>query len=104
MVNKPVCGQLTGKLLLSMENPTPVEGTRGLGANGWSRWKRFDPQEAAAEPRAGLFHRVVRRAVIDQIDIDAVFDQVTNNLRDNVAFVESGNNGYDSKGSDISAA
>src|SRR5439155_11713528 len=85
MMDEPARVELHRELGFSAKNPLPLENWRRciLARVGAA----FDPEDAAADVRLDRRHRAVGGAVIEEIDVDALLDQIADDVPDDVGFV-----------------
>src|SRR5206468_5861308 len=85
VVNEPVCVELAGNGRFSREDALPVEGdartVRDVGG------EMFDAQHAAADESFDGRRGAVCGSIVHEIDLNALVNQVADDLLDDVRFV-----------------
>jgi hypothetical protein len=102
VMEEPVGVERLRQLFFPPEDRRPVERV-SLPFRRLSR-ELFDIEESLAQPLSRFRNGVVGRAIVDQVDIHAVLDQVADHRRDDVSLVVSGEKRDHSKGSGHSAS
>src|SRR5512143_1455006 len=83
VIDKPVGRELVRELLLAGENRAQREDMWSAGRRGFLR-KHLNRDQPLVQPRTRSRDRVVRRAVVDEIHIDALVDEMSDRRRDDV--------------------
>src|SRR5580765_2622740 len=89
-MNEPIGIDFCRELLLASKNAGPLELSITGRTISW-RSRSFDGNHAAPNPGFGDRCGSIGRAVIDEVDLDALAVQVVENMLEYIRFVEGGN-------------
>src|SRR5262249_28005195 len=86
VMDEPVRVDLARDRGLALQDSRPIESIVGVRAVS----QRLDGEEAAAEEALDGGDGAVCRSIVQEVDLDALLDQISDNLLDDVRFVVRG--------------